>query len=45
MIKKSVWQANIFLFCRYKDGVILDMSSEKYLIEAKAGIHTLEIPR
>ncbi|KAM7406246.1 hypothetical protein PAMP_000634 [Pampus punctatissimus] len=29
----------------YKDGVILDMSSQKYLIEAKSGIHTLEIPR
>ncbi|KAM7423966.1 hypothetical protein PAMA_000363 [Pampus argenteus] len=29
----------------YKDGVILNMSSEEYLIEAKSGIHTLEIPR
>uniref|UniRef100_A0AAQ5X6G3 Myomesin 2a n=1 Tax=Amphiprion ocellaris TaxID=80972 RepID=A0AAQ5X6G3_AMPOC len=29
----------------YKDGVILDVSSGKYLVEAKGGIHSLEIPR
>uniref|UniRef100_G3PU89 Myomesin 2a n=1 Tax=Gasterosteus aculeatus aculeatus TaxID=481459 RepID=G3PU89_GASAC len=29
----------------YKDGVILCMSCGTYLIEAKGGIHTLEIPR
>ncbi|CAK6954978.1 M-protein%2C striated muscle [Scomber scombrus] len=29
----------------YKDGVILDMSSGKYLMGSKSGIHTLEIPR
>ncbi|XP_071397105.1 myomesin-2 [Centroberyx affinis] len=29
----------------YKDGVILDISSGKYLVEDCAGIHSLEIPR
>ncbi|XP_035484140.1 myomesin-2 isoform X2 [Scophthalmus maximus] len=29
----------------YKDGVILVMSSGRYLVEAKGGVHSLEIPR
>ncbi|XP_034044528.1 myomesin-2 [Thalassophryne amazonica] len=29
----------------YKDGVILNMSSGRYLVESIAGIHSLEIPR
>ncbi|XP_044057528.1 myomesin-2 isoform X1 [Siniperca chuatsi] len=29
----------------YKDDVILNMSSGRYLVEAKGGIHSLEIPR
>uniref|UniRef100_A0A3P8P4C2 Myomesin 2a n=1 Tax=Astatotilapia calliptera TaxID=8154 RepID=A0A3P8P4C2_ASTCA len=29
----------------YKDGMILDLSSGRYLVEAKGGIHSLEIPR
>ncbi|XP_061621977.1 myomesin-2 isoform X2 [Phyllopteryx taeniolatus] len=29
----------------YKDGMILDMTSGKYLVEAKGGVHSLEIPR
>ncbi|TDH17154.1 hypothetical protein EPR50_G00005620 [Perca flavescens] len=29
----------------YKDGVILSMSSGQYLVQAKGGIHSLEIPR
>uniref|UniRef100_A0A4W6CMI8 Myomesin 2 n=1 Tax=Lates calcarifer TaxID=8187 RepID=A0A4W6CMI8_LATCA len=29
----------------YKDGVILDISSGRYLVQAKGGIHSLEIPR
>ncbi|XP_042277914.1 M-protein, striated muscle [Thunnus maccoyii] len=29
----------------FKDGVILDISSGKYLTEDKGGVHTLEIPR
>lgn len=30
---------------RYKEDVILDMSSGRYLTENTGGIHTLEIPR
>lgn len=30
---------------RYKDDVTLDTSSGRYLVEAKGGIHSLEIPR
>ncbi|XP_041639567.1 myomesin-2 [Cheilinus undulatus] len=29
----------------YKDDVILDVSSGRYLVEAKGGVHSLEIPR
>ncbi|KAF3686335.1 Myomesin-2 165 kDa connectin-associated protein [Channa argus] len=29
----------------YKDNMLLDLSSGKYLVEAKSGIHSLEIPR
>ncbi|XP_016525839.1 myomesin-2-like [Poecilia formosa] len=29
----------------YKDGVILDLSSGKYLVEARGGSHSLLIPR
>ncbi|KAI3377828.1 hypothetical protein L3Q82_008967, partial [Scortum barcoo] len=48
--------ASVKLFCTvegfplpivkwYKDDVILDISSGKYLVEAKGGVHSLEIPR
>lgn len=29
----------------YRDGVILDISSGKYLVQSKGGVHSLEIPR
>lgn len=36
---------SIFLCFRYKDDVILDVSSGKYLVVATGGAHSLEIPR
>lgn len=36
--------AIVLLNFRYKDGMILDLSG-RYLVEAKGGIHSLEIPR
>lgn len=30
---------------RYKDDVTLDMSSGRYLVDVKGGVHSLEIPR
>lgn len=37
--------AIVLLNFRYKDGMILDLSSGRYLVEGKGGIHSLEIPR